>query len=52
MQRFVDVTEKGAGICVANDAKYAFVLNRDSEEKAVSVSLPIARSAIYAQGME
>lgn len=50
MQRFVDVTENGAGLCIANDAKYAFVLNRDSITKSVSCSLPLARSSIYAQG--
>ena len=50
MQRFLDVTEEGAGLCVANDAKYAYVLNKDPETGSVSVSLPLARSGIYAQG--
>lgn len=50
MQRFLDVTEKGAGLFIANDAKYAFVLDKHPESEIVSLSLPLARSAIYAQG--
>ena len=45
MHRFVDVTgEKGAGLYVANDGKYAFSLEENR------LSFPVARSAIYAQG--
>ncbi len=45
MHRFVDVYEKGqAGLCVANDGKYAFSLFENT------LSIPFARSAIYAQG--
>ncbi len=45
MQRFVDVRdEKGAGLCVANDGKYAF----NMEEGRLQIT--ISRSAIYAQG--
>lgn len=45
MQRFVDVTQqKEAGLLVANDSKYAFVLDGNR------LQFPVARSAIYAQG--
>lgn len=50
MQRFLDVTEKGAGLFIANDAKYAFVIDKDPESGTDLLSLPLARSAIYAQG--
>lgn len=45
MQRFVDVRDsKGAGLCVANNGKYAF----NMEEGFLQITL--SRSAIYAQG--
>lgn len=45
MHRFVDVTQqKEAGLLVANDSKYAFVLDGNK------LQFPVARSAIYAQG--
>lgn len=45
MQRFLDVTEHGKeGLCIANDGKYAFSMQEDE------LSVPIARSAIFAQG--
>lgn len=45
MQRFVDVQDDaGAGLCVANDGKYAF----NMEDGRLQVTL--GRSAIYAQG--
>ena len=45
MHRFVDVTgESGAGLCIANDGKYAFSVEGNR------LCFPIARSAIYAQG--
>lgn len=45
MQRFVDVTdETGAGLCVANDGKYAFHM------EGGSLQITLCRSAIFAQG--
>lgn len=45
MHRFVDVTENGAeGFFTANDCKYAFTLEKET------LTFPVARSAIYAQG--
>ena len=45
MHRFVDaVGPDGAGLCIANDAKYAFSMEGNR------LCFPVARSAIYAQG--
>jgi len=45
MQRFLNVEdEKGRGLCIANDGKYAFHMEEGS------VGITVARSAIYAQG--
>lgn len=45
MHRFLDVTQAGqAGLCIANDGKYTYVLNGNV------LRLPLARSAIFAQG--
>lgn len=45
MQRFVDVQDQqGAGLCVANDGKYAF----NMEEGCLQIT--VSRSAIFAQG--
>ena len=45
MHRFVDITgADGAGLCAANDGKYAFSVEGNR------LCFPIARSAIYAQG--
>lgn len=50
MQRFLDVTEGEAGLYTANDGKYAFVLRKDEKTKKNTLTIPVARSAIYAQG--
>lgn len=50
MQRFVDVTEKQAGLYIANDSKYAFVLKKDERIQKNTLAIPVARSALYAQG--
>lgn len=45
MHRFLDITQKGqAGLCIANDSKYTYVLNGNV------LRIPLARSAIFAQG--
>ncbi|MDE6917423.1 MAG: alpha-mannosidase [Lachnospiraceae bacterium] len=45
MHRFLDVTQTGqAGLCIANDGKYTYVLRNNV------LRLPLARSAIFAQG--
>lgn len=45
MHRFVDVAAgDGAGLCLANDGKYVFVMEGNR------LSFPVARSAIFAQG--
>ena len=45
MHRFVDaVGPDGVGLCIANDAKYAFSMEGNR------LCFPVARSAIYAQG--
>lgn len=48
MHKFVDVLdEKEAGLLIVNDGKYTYRLFGNSER---SLQLPLARSAIYAQG--
>lgn len=45
MHRFVDVTDKGGrGLCVANNGKYAYVME-DGQ-----IEVPLSRAAIFAQG--
>ncbi|MBD5460553.1 MAG: alpha-mannosidase, partial [Lachnospiraceae bacterium] len=45
MHRFVDIADQsGAGLCLANDGKYVFVMEENR------LSFPVARSAIFAQG--